>query len=180
MQIREADVKDAPGIAKVHVDNWISTYYDVFPAHVFETWTYKNREERWKKSLPEAVSGGTRTYVAEEEGKIAAFALAGTTRDARLRMRYTGEFYGIYVHPDFQRQGLGRKLLESCAEHLASQGHKRAALWVIENNKEQPFFEKMGGEVVYEAPVEIGGNNYKNIAYGWEDIQSLLNHEKLN
>jgi GNAT superfamily N-acetyltransferase len=181
MNIRRATADDYSGIARVHVDNWLNTYKEIFPAEVLNTWTYETREVRWKKSLPKALSGGTMTFVAEERGTILAFALAGTMRDARLRMRYTGEIYGVFVHPEHQGRGLGRKLFEACAEHLLSFDHARAALWTLENNPDRDFFEIVGGKKVYDAPDEIGGRSYTKVAYGWDDLEKFQKHKlKLN
>lgn len=173
MHIRKAEKKDAAGIAKVHVDNWLKTYSGILPEAALSTWTYAEREKRWEASLNNALSGGTMTFVAEGPSGIAGFALSGTMRDARLRMRYSGEVYGLYVHPAEQQKGLGEELLLAAFEHLQELQHPRAALWIPGNNEHKNFFEKRGASKVYEAPLEIGGSHYTNEAYAWEDLQNL-------
>lgn len=169
--IRTAQLEDAEGIAKVHVDNWLDTYSGMLPEKSLRTWTYEERIKRWQASIQQAVSGGTRTFVAESSGRITGFVLAGTMRDATLRMRYSGEVYGLFVQPEYQSKGLGKELLISAFQHLHDYQHSRAALWVPNVNKSRGFFEYMGASKVYEAPVEIGGESFMNEAYGWESMR---------
>ncbi|SDN22637.1 GNAT family N-acetyltransferase [Alkalicoccus daliensis] len=170
MNIRQAKVEDAAGIAHLHVDNWLANYKDILPEKALRTWTYQEREARWKKSIKSAISGGNMTFVAEQNNSIIGFVLSGTMRDERLRMRYSGEVYGLFVNKKFQRQGLGRELLNTSFLHLKNQHHEKAAMWTLSENVCRSFFQKTGADKVYDTPVEIGGKTYTNIAYAWEEI----------
>lgn len=174
MIIRKAVIDDYEGIAKVHVDSFQSAYADLLPSETLTKFTYENRAMRWKKDLPNALTGGTMTFVAEDkDGKIVGFALGGTMRDARLRLGYIGEVYGIYIHPDAEGQGLGKKLLESVAQHLASQDFPSMGLWTFHEHPSCRFFEGLGGKQIYNKQTTIAGKVLKEVAYGWDDIQSF-------
>ncbi|KAF0820926.1 MULTISPECIES: hypothetical protein [unclassified Cytobacillus] len=47
MKIRAAELSDAEGIAKVHVDSWRTTYKDIIPENFLENLSYQSREELW-------------------------------------------------------------------------------------------------------------------------------------
>lgn len=168
--IRKASAMDWKGIARVHADCILSAYEGILPPETLQNFSYNNREKRWEHDLPKTISGGTMNYVAEnEQGAIVGFALGGTMRDPRLRIRYSGEIYGIYVHPSYQHQGLGKKLFTSVIDHLASLHHSKVALWTFKDSPSTSFFASLGGEEVYEKNTTIGGKQLTEVAYGWEN-----------
>jgi len=180
--IRQANEEDWKGIARVHVDSLHSSYQNTLPTEVLNKFTYTDRENRWKKDLPKSISGGTMTYVVEDKNsEIVGFALGGTMRDARLRINYIGELYGLYVHPDAQGQGYGKKLLESVAQHLSSVHFSSMALWTFENLESSSFFKHLGGKQVYKKNTTIAGKELVEEAYGWDQLQSFsVLSEELN
>ncbi|MFC4735433.1 GNAT family N-acetyltransferase [Bacillus daqingensis] len=171
MLIRKADVSDAESIAAIHVNTWLHTYRDILHEDALKSWTMKERVKRWENSLPSAISGGNAMYVAADQGTLCGFVLSGTMRDAKLRMRYSGEIYGLFVHPSYQRKGFGTGLLHTALEHLHGLGHKRAALWHLENTSDRSFFKTEGAELVYESEVTIAGKVYTQSAFGFESTK---------
>ncbi|MCD8511347.1 MAG: GNAT family N-acetyltransferase [Bacillus sp. (in: Bacteria)] len=182
MNIRKASINDFEGIAQVHVDCFQSAYADLLPSETLTKFTYENRAKRWNKDLPNALTGGTMTFVAEDkDGEIVGFALGGTMRDARLRLGYIGEVYGIYVHPNAQGQGLGKKLLESVAQHLVTNKLQTMGLWTFHEHPSCRFFESLGGKQIYNKKTTIAGKELEEVAYGWDNLQSfLVDKGKLN
>lgn len=49
MNFREANIGDAPGIAKVHVDSWRSTYKGIIPQSFLDGLSYEQRTKLWEK-----------------------------------------------------------------------------------------------------------------------------------
>ncbi|ADI00302.1 GNAT family N-acetyltransferase [Salisediminibacterium selenitireducens] len=176
--IRQAKMTDVSGVTKVQVENWKHTYEGIFPQDFLDTFTYKSRLERWELTFQKAIEGGSMTHVAVNgSDEIIGFSLAGTMRDATLRMRYTSELYGLYVHPVYQGQGVGKALLAASASYMRSLHHERMGLWVLKENPYHPFFLNLGAEQMYNKSVEIGGAAFENLAFGFEDLDSLI--EKL-
>ncbi|MGJ9384474.1 N-acetyltransferase family protein [Salipaludibacillus sp. CF4.18] len=172
MIIRQAKVNDWKGIARVHVDCVHSSYKNILPPATLDKFTYNTREQRWKKDLPSSTTGGAMTYVVEDSnGTIVGFSLAGTMRDARLRIKYTGEIYGVYVHPDVQGKGYGKKLFECAVQHLSSVHFSTIALWTFKDLDSGTFFKHLDGEQVYEKSTTIGGEKLEEIAYGWDNLK---------
>ncbi|MFA9559137.1 N-acetyltransferase family protein [Evansella sp. AB-rgal1] len=177
MQIRKATIHDWKEIAHVHVDCMRSAYRNVFPSETIEKITYSDRERRWQNDLPKTIQGGTMNFVAvNKQEKIVGFSLGGTMRDARLRIGYTGELYGLYVHPHAQGQSLGLKLFESVAHHLVSLHHSSMALWTFQHHDSCSFFHHLNGKEVYKKNTTIGGKDLEEIAFGWDNIATLSQH----
>lgn len=51
MNIRKARLKDAEGIARVHVDSWRTTYRGIIPDDYLNGLSYEQRTELWKNNI---------------------------------------------------------------------------------------------------------------------------------
>jgi ribosomal protein S18 acetylase RimI-like enzyme len=77
-------------------------------------------------------------FVAEEDGKIVGGIQAG--HDGRR-----GYIYHAFVHPDFQRQGIGKLLADSACEALKAEGITKAGMLVFGTNEQgNAFWESQG------------------------------------
>jgi L-amino acid N-acyltransferase YncA len=94
MVIREAAVEDVPGIARVHVDSWRTTYKGIVPQRIINGFTYEMREELWRREL--APDNASFVYVAEEGGQIVGFASGGPAREEEAP-DHAGQLYAIYL-----------------------------------------------------------------------------------
>jgi L-amino acid N-acyltransferase YncA len=68
-------------------------------------------------------SGGFPYLVAEIGGHVAGYAYAGPYR-TRIAYRYTVED-SVYIHPDAQRQGVGRSLLTDLITQAEARGFRQ-------------------------------------------------------
>lgn len=101
-----------------------------------------------------------RFVVAEREQHLVAF-LEVAAGDARPATEV--EVVRLYVHPRFQRQGIGRELL-SQAERIAA-AQAAAAVWLTAwsgNTRARAFYRALGYEDVGEASHVIEGQRYEN------------------
>src|SRR5580700_685673 len=127
LEIREATIRDAAGIAKVHVDCWRSTYRGLMPDALLDRLEYGNREAMWTGILDESDRTLEFVWVAESEDKVVGFSSGGRERSGRPGRR--GEIYAIYVLAESQRRGLGRALLEAIACDLYDHRFDSMMLW---------------------------------------------------
>ena len=182
--VREAHPTDAAGIARVHVDTWRATYRGIVPDDHLDSLTYEARERFWARTLErlaahraagEAHPGGL--FVAEAPGRgVVGFAACG--REATGDPQYPGELYAIYVLDAWQGQGLGRRLARAVADRLAAAGLHAMLVWVLADNPMRRFYEALGGRLLREKQVEIGGVALDEIAYGWPDTAALRGVER--
>ena len=170
MIVREANESDVPMIARVHVDTWRTTYSGIMPENVLTKLSYEKREQGWRQILSSAADSGQFLYVAEDESKqIVGFASGGPERTGDSI--YKGELNAIYILRAYQRQGIGRRLTSAVAERLAQADIYSMLVWVLADNPSFRFYEAIGGQKVYEKPIERGGIILNEVAYGWTDTR---------
>lgn len=167
MRIREAILNDAEGIARVHVDSWRTTYKDIVPDSYLQQLSYEQRTENWRRGI-----GKNALYVAEDkDGKIVGFATGGKERTGNYDA--DGELYAIYLLHEVQGQGIGMKLTQLIAQNLKAQGFTSMLVWVLERNPSKAFYESLGAQPIDTTMIDIGGEEFKEIAYYWDNIDRI-------
>lgn len=178
MKVRKAEISDALGIAKVHVDTWRSAYTGKISDEYLESLDFKSRELQWKERL-ENQKAKQFFYVTEDELiGIIGFAVGGLEQFEPnladpMTSKYEGELLAIYVLEDYQRKGIGTHLVLKVIKNLLDHGINSMLVWVLKKSKYRTFYEKLGGKYLTESFKEIGGDKYKLISYGWEDIKQI-------
>ena len=171
MIIREATIEDVPGIARVHVDSWRTTYKGIVPQRIIDSFTYERREELWRRTL--SPGSAPCVYVAEDGGEVVGFASGGPARQEEAP-NHAGQLYAIYLLQEHQRRGIGRQLFDAVVRELARRGLYSMAIWVIADNAPAcGFYEALGGRRVYERQEEADDIVLEEIGYGWDDIRAL-------
>jgi GNAT superfamily N-acetyltransferase len=175
MIIREAKLEDAKAIARVHVDTWRTTYIGIVPEEYLKKLSYETRETRWLKMLSNAAEKKHFVYVAEDSlGEIIAFADGGQERSGNSI--YRGELYAIYILAAYQRQGIGKKLIDTLANKLSESGLNSMVVWVLADNPACQFYQTLGGQKVDHQEIELEGVILTEVAYGWIDTKVLWQH----
>lgn len=162
--VRQAEVKDAQGIATVHVMTWQCAYRGHIPDTYLNNLSVDKRTESWKKQLENPLKG-TYTFVAEDNGKVVGWCTVGVSRDDDA-VKNVGELYGIYVHPNYIGKGFSSQLMNHALEVLRKETYKKATLWVlISNGKTRKWYEHKGG-ILKEKPklTNATPSNYKKYA----------------
>jgi ribosomal protein S18 acetylase RimI-like enzyme len=143
MRIREAEPKDAKAIAEVHVRSWRAAYRGQLTDEYLDGLSVEERLEQHRRSLEEP-RAEWRTWVVDDGGRVAGFAVTGPSEDADAD-RSTGEVYAIYLEPGRVGTGLGRHLFEHAVEDLRARGFTAATLWVLESNERARRFYEVAG-----------------------------------
>ena len=143
MRIREAEPKDAKAIAEVHVRSWQAAYRGQLTDDYLDGLSVEERLEQHRRSLEEP-RAEWRTWVADDAGRVAGFAVTGPSEDADAEPS-TGEVYAIYLEPDRVGTGLGRGLFEHAVADLRERGFTAVTLWVLETNEQARRFYEVAG-----------------------------------
>jgi L-amino acid N-acyltransferase YncA len=171
MLIREAEITDAVAIARVHVDSWRTTYVGIVPTDYLAGLSYEQRAEEWHRTLSKPIELEL-VYVAEDPaGNVIGFAWGGPERSGHDA--YKGELFAIYLLEEYQRQGMGKQLLSWVAKRFLQQGVQSMLVWVLADNPSRRFYEALGGQLVSEQKITIGGVDLLEVAYGWPDLSCL-------
>lgn len=161
-------MSDVPGIAKVHVDVWNSTYTGIVPQEFLDSRTYENKIPQWQRIVGEA-KPRSHVYVAvTETDEVVGFTSGGANRDATYP--FDGELYAIYLLKSYQDTGTGRRLFDATTNQLVADGFKSMMVWVLDENSTRGFYEKMGGMSCGEKMEDIGGKPLKELGYAWKEL----------
>lgn len=170
--IREAVLSDAPGIARVRVDTWRITYRGIVPDEHLDSLSYEEAAYAARMRL-NSPAGDPTTFVAEAAaGEIIGFALA--CRERGGSPAYAGEVSAIYVLQAYQGRGVGRQLMCAAARNLRERGMASMLIWVLADNPSRAFYERLGGKRLGAQTVTIGGRELDEVAYGWDDVATLI------
>jgi GNAT superfamily N-acetyltransferase len=172
MIVRDAILNDIPGLAKVHVDAWRTTYRGIVPDSYLASLSYDRKANHWYQFLNHTSQRGYFTYVVEEEsGEIVGFDSGGRERTGDPV--YKGELTAIYILQNYQGRGIGRCLVEAVAKRLDRWGIDSMLVWVLADNPARQFYAALGGKPVREQELEIGGKPLVEVAYDWTDTGNL-------
>ena len=144
--IRKAEVKDASGVAKVHVETWQSHYKGQVPDDYLANLSVEDRTKVWTEIFSNQ-KPKTAAFVSEEDGIILGFCSVGPSRDVGVSHE-TGELYSIYLDSSKQGQGIGSALMKAGLDFLREQYFNKVTLWVLKTNlKTISFYEAKGWKV---------------------------------
>ena len=139
--IRYSTIKDALGVAEVHVSSWQQAYQGLLPDDFLCSLSTKQRFEIWKNAIhnfPE------QTIIYEQEKRIIGFSNFGKNRDPDLSEE-TGEIRALYLLAEYWSNGIGYQLLKYSLEKLEERGFKKVSLWVLDTNQRAiNFYQKAG------------------------------------
>lgn len=176
MKIREAEVADTDGIARVHVESWQTTYKGIMPDEYLAGITIEKRRKLWANILSSKTNEIFEKpviFVTENEsGEIIGFVSGGKKKNPDNE--YEAELGGIYLLKEYQRQGTGRKLVDIFVQSLIDEGVESMSLCVLADNSSKFFYEKLGGQKVSETKTVIGGKELAHLIYGWKNIRKIL------
>lgn len=172
VNIRRAEPRDAAAIARFHVASWRAAYRDLAPPEVLAELTEDRRLAQWQHLLSPQVTGQL-FLVCEIDGTLAGVGGAGPTAHPAYGGR--GQISLLYIAPEHQRSGLGRRLMHDLALWLESAGHRGVALGVVDGNvPAMRFYETLGGQSVGAYEDEGPAWRSHNLVYAWDDLATLL------
>jgi ribosomal protein S18 acetylase RimI-like enzyme len=167
--IRPARPADARAIARLDVETWRTTYAGVLSARYLVGLSRQRREFGWRMAIlrePRDVR-----VAVDAGGDIQGFGSCGPSRSER---HFPGEVFTLYVAPDWQNRGIGRRLLIALFRRLVASGLDAAIVWVLRDNPARFFYERLGGRLVSHKPIPVGGVSVEALAYGWPDLPAYL------
>ena len=133
--IRKAILSNAIEIAKMHAESFAASLKPFAPKKQINSIDKTIFQIAWSKRLSK--QNGF-TYVAIERQKIIGM-INFTFRNS------TAEILRLYVHPDYWRKKIGKRLMSSALKFLNHHHVKKIKIWVMKKNpKSRAFYEAMG------------------------------------
>lgn len=187
IRIRRAKPGDATAIGRVHVETWQSTYAGMLPDSMLVAMSDVRQSAWWSRVLADPGEARGVFVADDEEMGVVGFGSCGPVRDPPEglpegldgREVRVGEVYTLYVEPDFQNRGLGRRLLDALFRQLKADRCDTAVLWMLADNPTRFFYEGLGGERVGERTDTLSGVDVEEIAYAWRSLSVPLIRRRL-
>ncbi len=162
IDVRPAEPADALQIADVHRAAWSQAYAGIIPFRSLRAMIERRGAKWWGR----AIRGSTSILVLDVGGTIAGYATLGLNRARALPQE--GEIYEIYLLPEYQGVGLGRRLFDEARRFLASLGCRGLVVWCLEENDHGvAFYRATGGRDVAEGSETFDRKRVRKIAFTW-------------
>ena len=172
MKIEKASIIDAEIIADINIKVWKTTYCNILSNDTL------TKRENQRHLIIERVQNliKTNTYlIAKVNNLPVGFILYGALREiSNLENKKTAEIYAIYILKDYQRMGIGKKLVNFAIKDLISEDYENLLIWGLRDNPCTKFYEKIGGKNLYTREINICDDNVIENGYFFEDIKFLF------
>src|SRR5262249_18446469 len=129
IEVRRAKPPDAPAIAATHDEAWRGAYQGIIPGPELDKLINRRGPLWWDC----AVRKGSRIMVLAFGECVAGYANYGRNRARSLY--YDGEIYELYLRPEFQGLGFGRKLFSAARRDLVQSGLQSLVIWALSDNE---------------------------------------------
>jgi diamine N-acetyltransferase len=147
----EATTEDMPSIAALASVVWRAHYPGIIPRAQIEYMLVRMYSlSTMRMEVSDQGVHYERLLIRDE---LVGFAAYGPTEAVGLF-----KLHKLYLHPDHQRRGLGRRLLIHCLSRARVLGASRMTLQVNkQNGSAVEIYRRSGFRIVEEAVVDIGG-----------------------
>lgn len=168
VSIRHASPGDAEDIAFVHDVSWRDAYRGVIPGVELERMIARRGPSWWRS----AILRGTGLLALEHDAQIVGYATFGRNRVPS--MPYSGEIFELYLLPQHQGLGLGRRLFNVARRELAEHGYLSTIVWALaDNDKALAFYGRLGGQTVRRAEERFGSDMLTRVAFGFVSAPAI-------
>lgn len=164
IEVRPAKTADSSEVASTHDEAWRAAYQGIIPGAELEK-LINRRGPHWWDS---AIRKGSRISILAFGDKVAGYANYGRNRARSLF--YDGEIYEIYLRPEYQGLGFGRRLFTSARRDLAQSGLKSLVIWALsDNDPAVEFYKALGGKAVARSSERFGEKSLDKVAFAWNN-----------
>jgi GNAT superfamily N-acetyltransferase len=144
-----ARADDARGIGRVHARSQHATYRGICSDAALAQITVEERASWWTRAL-ESHDHRWLDLVAEVEGEIIGFACTGPAGFSHGSTFTAYDLYCLYMDPDWERRGFGRRLMDRTFAWLRTQEITEIQVLCVSNTPAHLFYEAIGGRLVEE------------------------------
>ncbi|KAB0681237.1 GNAT family N-acetyltransferase [Aureimonas leprariae] len=160
--IRFAEPSDAASLADIHAAAWRSAYTGIIPFRSLGGMIRRRGVDWWQAALERQAA----ILVIEFAGRPIGYATLGRNRTRAIEA--SGEIYEIYLLPEYQGLGFGRRLFGAARELLRERGLKGLVVWALaENEQAGAFYAAMGGVDIAEGSETFEARTIRKVAFRW-------------
>ena len=166
MVIRPTQKADVEAMSRIYVQTWRDTYLGILP---FDYLLEMSTLHQSRAFLHELDRNDLISFVAEDSGKILGFITGGLERHGDDI--YRGEIFTLYVLKNFQRRGVGKKLLSALAKQFEAYGIYSMLVRVLKLNPYRRFYVKINGIYLKTEYQWLSRERLEVDLYGWLDVR---------
>jgi ribosomal protein S18 acetylase RimI-like enzyme len=155
--IRKATTADIPALARLHVETWNATY----APYGLKGPSVETRERQWRERFAANDPDQCCFVVQRSGGDLVGFAQGSRSENPD----FEAELGKLHLLRDYQRLGLGSRLIGCIARHFLSRGFHSMWLYGDARNPSCRAWIALGAEKCDSDP-DSG-------TYGWRDITPL-------
>ncbi|WP_238185367.1 GNAT family N-acetyltransferase [Methylobacterium trifolii] len=127
-------------LSRVFDAAWREAYRGIIPGVALERLIAQRDDSWWRGALRR----GRPIAVVDSAETVVGYAAYGRTRSRTLGVE--GEVDELYLLPEYQGLGLGRRLFRAVRNDLADHGLPRIGAWTLEENaRAAAFYAGLGG-----------------------------------
>jgi ribosomal protein S18 acetylase RimI-like enzyme len=161
--LRDATMEDLRSLAELHVRTFNETHLGPGESGP----TYATREWQWRDKLSEADATHFVLVLETASKQLVGFIWCHPTKD---NPTWAARLNKIYLLRDYQRRGLGTRMVAAAVDRLVEHGLSSMALFTEPDNEPAcNFYDKLGGARQLNDRGEFEG------MFGWLDLQQLRN-----
>ena len=161
--LREATMDDLRALAELHVRTFNETHLGPGGSGP----TYATREWQWRAKLAETDATNFVLVLETEAGQLVGFIWCHPTKD---NPGWAARLNKIYLLRDYQRRGLGKRMVAAAVARLLEHGLTSMVLFTeVDNEPACRFYDQLGGARQLNERGEFEG------MYGWADVRRLSN-----
>jgi ribosomal protein S18 acetylase RimI-like enzyme len=159
--LREATIADLRPLAELHVRTFNETHVGPFGSGP----SYSTREWQWREKLSESDATNFVLVLETATKELVGFIWCHPTKD---NPTWAARLNKIYLRREYQRRGLGKRMVAAAVDRLLEHGLTSMALFTeVDNEPACNFYEQLGGERQLNEQGDFGG------MYGWADLRKL-------
>src|SRR4249920_201256 len=163
IEIRRARASDAATVAETHDEAWRTAYQGIIPGAELRKLINRRGPDWWDS----AIRKGSRVALLQFGDRVAGYANYGRNRARSLF--YDGEIYELYLCPEFQGLGFGRRLFTAARRDLAQSGLKSLVIWALTDNEPAVgFYRALGGRAIARSSERFGAKSLDKVAFAWQ------------
>jgi GNAT superfamily N-acetyltransferase len=169
--LRSAAPRDAEAIARVRIDGWRTAYRGLVPAAYLDGMQVDANTALWDRILSAGPNSAS-VFVAVRGDEVVGFAAGNKLGEPRYGL--DAELTAVYLRREFQRVGIGRRLIAAVVDAQRAYGATGMIVWLLAANKPaRAFYEALGAAFLVEQAFQWDGMDLLEVGYGWRDLDQL-------
>lgn len=160
LSVRLARNSDATSLSRVFDLAWREAYRGILPGAVLERMISRRGPAWWSHMIKR----GRPLAVLDDGEHLAGYISYGPARQTGLSIK--GEIDELYLAPEYQGCGLGRRLMKAACNDLNAHMLSPVGVWSLADNERAcAFYEKHGGHPVRSVKDMFEGKSLIKVLY---------------